>query len=84
MGRIFADWAITFFGHFFENVKSSEKNYYFFYSEKSNALILPKSELCYILGDFLINPSGHAGTWVSHHRNCNFLHKSRRSQGLDH
>jgi hypothetical protein len=55
IGRIFAYWAIVYFGQFFENKRTipplPKDN--FFPLGKSYVLILPKNEFGYILGNFI-------------------------------
>jgi hypothetical protein len=48
-------------GSFLKNKKSSQNFYAYFIYSKSYVLILTKSVLAYILGDFLTNSSGHPG-----------------------
>jgi hypothetical protein len=52
IGRIFARWAIVYFGQFFENCRSSPNFRAAIFSGKNYALILTYNGLVYILGDF--------------------------------
>jgi hypothetical protein len=56
IGRIFANWAIYFFGQFFENYNSIQK--LFSKVEVMYLLILTKNGL----GDFCTNSFGHPGS----------------------
>jgi hypothetical protein len=52
IGRIFAYWAIVFFGQFFENYRRGTNSWATFFHGKSNALILTKIELGLHFGRF--------------------------------
>jgi hypothetical protein len=60
IGRIFAYWAIVYFGQFSENYRSSPQLRGYFFHDQCYALILTKKILGYILGDFITNSSGHS------------------------
>jgi hypothetical protein len=53
--RIFAYWAILFFGQFYENYTRSSNLFH----GRSYTLILTKSGLRHTFGDFFTNSSGH-------------------------
>jgi hypothetical protein len=59
IGRIFAYWALVYFGLFFENYISSTNSLATFSKCISYAFILTKSGLGDILGKFFTNSSGH-------------------------
>jgi hypothetical protein len=65
IGRIFAHWAIAFVGQFIENYRSSANSWANFFPSTSCVLILTKNCLCYTLGDFFKNSSGHPGPKLS-------------------
>jgi hypothetical protein len=59
IGRIFAQWAIVYFGQWFEIYIISANFWATFLCDTSYVLILTKNGLGYILGDFFKNSSGH-------------------------
>jgi hypothetical protein len=61
MGRIFAYWAIFYFGLLLNNDKSSENYWATFTSVDVIRHFWPKNGFGYILGDSFSNSSGHPG-----------------------
>jgi hypothetical protein len=61
LGRIFAYWAIVYFGHYFDNYRSTANYWATFLHSTSYVLILTNTWLGYILGDFFTDSSGHPG-----------------------
>jgi hypothetical protein len=66
IGRIFAHWVIVYFGHLFENYRTSTNFWGTFSLSWGYALILAKNVLGYVLGYFFKNASGHTGCVVRH------------------
>jgi hypothetical protein len=62
IGLILAHWAIVINVQFIENYRSSAKPWAAFFQSTSYVLILTKKWLCYTLGDFFKNSSGHPAT----------------------
>jgi hypothetical protein len=59
IGRIFAYWAIVFFGQFIENYRISANSWATFFHSISYALIFTKKWFGHILGNFFTHSSGH-------------------------
>jgi hypothetical protein len=58
--RIFADWAIVFFGRFF-SLHTYRRNpiFVYFFPRKKSSINFDKDVLGYILGDFIASSSDH-------------------------
>jgi hypothetical protein len=60
IGRIFARWAIVFFGQIFKNYRKSLNSWPAYFQGKSYVYInFAKNWLGYILGNIFKNSSGH-------------------------
>jgi hypothetical protein len=65
IGRIFVDWAIVYFGQFFEIYRTTPKFWATFFSDTSYLIICTENGFANILDNFLTNSSGHPATPVT-------------------
>jgi hypothetical protein len=59
IGRVFAPWAIVYFGEFLENHRSSQKLRATFFQCKNNVSILTKKSVGLHFGHFFTKSPGH-------------------------